>query len=126
MEPGTGGLELQHASLKEKVSNCVYLPRSHISASSKPKSEACSPHLTPELSVVSEDGEVLGIDLHTGLPRLAVELLPEMEEGRSMGPQISSTRNCTASGQSTKTKSVSFDPYTDASRQRSMSESKVG
>lgn len=120
MEPG---LELQHASLKEVD---VYLPHSHISASSKPKSEVCSSLLTPELSVVSEHGEILGIDVHTGLPRLAVELLPEMEEGRPMGPQISSTRNYTASGQSAKRKSVSFDPKSDASRQRSMSESKVG
>ena len=127
METATGGL--QHASLKEKVSNCtvdVYLPRSHIPASSKPKSEVSPPFLTPELSVVSEDGQVLGIDVHTGLPRLAVELLPEMEEGRPMGAQISSTRNSTASGQSIKRKSVSFDPNSGTTRQRSMSDSKVG
>lgn len=53
----------------------------------------------PVLSVLSEDGDIisteediLGIDSYTGLPRLAVELLPEMAEEK------------------TKRRSVTFEP----------------
>ena len=124
MEPG-GGL---HASLKEKATAApvdVYLPTSRIPATNKPKSnESYRPILTPEFSIVSADGQVLGIDIHTGLPKLAVELLPEMEEGRAMGPQIS-TRNEAASSKKER-KSVSFESTSNVNRQRSMSDSKVG
>ena len=133
MEPS---LHASSGTLKEKASKVdVYLPRSHISTPpSKVKSDhrpSLHLHATPELSVVSEDGHVLGIDVHTGLPKLAVELLPEMEEGVSMGPQISrSTRNVSdATGSSSlskrERKSVSFDTNSDLKRQRSMSDSKV-
>lgn len=139
-----------HASLKEKPSSAAdaYLPHSHVSStkaatstSNKPPTANSSadskqpyhrPLLTPELSLVSEDGQVLGIDVHTGLPKLAVELppFPEMDEGRSMGPQIS-TRSEAAYNSQTKRerKSVSFEASTSAAdikRQRSMSDSKVG
>ena len=131
-----------HATLKEKASRAdVYLPRSHIPTQhSRAKSEPPSaPHSSlnfysaPELSVVSEDGQVLGIDVHTGLPKLAVELLPEMEEGDSMGAHLNrNTRNvsdasATPSPNPSKRerKSVSFDTNSDLKRLRSMSESKV-
>lgn len=131
------------STLKEKVSKPigVYLPPSKTSrASVKAKSLSPRPslhlHTTPELSVVSEDGQVLGIDVHTGLPRLAVELLPEMEETGSMGAQLNrNTRNVsdasasspppTANSSKRERKSVSFDTNADLKRQRSMSDSKV-
>ena len=142
---------LQHAStaasiLKEKVSQTStpsasdvheYPPLSHgqHTASSRVKNQSSRPARlsTPELSVVSEDGEaqqvVLGIDAHTGLPKLAVELLPDMEEVQSMGHRISScsdSSKATPSGQSKRErKSVTFDPISDIKRQRSMSDSKV-
>ena len=133
------------STLKEKASNKpvgVYFPPSKTSrASAKAKSLSPRPsihlHTTPELSVVSEDGQVLGIDVHTGLPRLAVELLPEMEETGSMGAQLNrNTRNVsdasaassspsTANSSKRERKSVSFDTNADLKRQRSMSDSKV-
>lgn len=115
-----------HASLKEKASNIdVYLPESHTSTNSKAQSEPRTPVLTPEFSLTSEDGQVLGIDVHTGLPKLAVELLPEMEEVRPMGPQISTRNETTTNQNKRERKSVSFDPKSDVKRQRSMSDSKV-
>jgi hypothetical protein len=129
-------------TLKEKPSSkpvSVYLPPSSTSrVSTKAKSVSPRPshhlHTTPELSVVSADGQVLGIDVHTGLPKLAVELLPEMEEAGSMGAQLNrNTQNVsdasspspTASSSKRERKSVSFDTNSDLKRQRSMSDSKV-
>lgn len=126
------GLHASGATLKEKSpSDAVYFSRSHVAASStraNKKNQSRSPRLSnPELSVVSEDGQVvLGIDVHTGLPKLAVELLPEMEEVRPMGHRISTCSDSSgnsAPGQSRR--KVSFDPTSDIKRQRSMSDSKV-
>lgn len=124
------------AALKEKASKAVdvYLPPSTSHISTKAKSDAPRPslhlHTAPELSVVSEDGQVLGIDVHTGLPRLAVELLPEMEEAASMGAQLNRNTRTVSDASSTACskrdrKSVSFDTDSDLKRQRSMSDSKV-
>ena len=151
---------LQHASagiLKEKASqpsstastselhNYSSLSPAHHTVQNRVKNQSRPARLsTPELSVVSEDGEstqvVLGIDAHTGLPKLAVELLPEMEaEVQAMGHRISSCSDSSSkaatSGSSGTTsgggqskrerKSVTFDPISDIKRQRSMSDSKV-
>ena len=129
---------LVHATgaLKEKASKAVdvYLPPSTSHISTKAKSDSSRPahhlHVTPELSLVSEDGQVLGIDVHTGLPRLAVELLPEMEEAASMGAQLNRNTRTVSDASSTacskrERKSVSFDTNSDLKRQRSMSDSKV-
>lgn len=134
MEPSI--VHATSSTLKEKTSKPVgvYFPPSTSRVSTKAKSVSPRPslhlHTTPELSVVSEDGQVLGIDVHTGLPRLAVELLPEMEEAGSMGAQLNRTRNVsdassTASSSKRERKSVSFDTNSDLKRQRSMSDSKV-
>ena len=135
MEPSI--VHATSSTLKEKTSKPVgvYFPPSTSRVSTKAKSVSPRPslhlHTTPELSVVSEDGQVLGIDVHTGLPRLAVELLPEMEEAGSMGAQLNrnsrnvSDASSTASSSKRERKSVSFDTNSDLKRQRSMSDSKV-